>query len=161
MGVRAVSRLATCPYLDKWGDEDEESEEDLGNEGKDKMRHMQSMLKCEMGILDRLCNIVAANGKVVAFVMDGSVSEEETTLAHKIWQNLKNKGTLLADRFTFLVLTSPKGEEAPYFEDDKPTANWRTNFLEFRRREVIDHPHLFLAEVAVRGRAASIRLSDL
>mmetsp|Transcript_33019 Transcript_33019/g.76081 ORF Transcript_33019/g.76081 Transcript_33019/m.76081 type:complete len:672 (-) Transcript_33019:102-2117(-) len=118
-----------------------------GLEMKNDDEHFEEMMSaCEAELLNQLSDIVSKKSKIAAFVLDDSASHNTGILANRIWRNPRNKQALLANRFTFIAHSVNQSKI------------WMKDFLEWRRREMVDYEHLFRAEVAMKSTNGSLEM---
>mmetsp|Transcript_32049 Transcript_32049/g.73726 ORF Transcript_32049/g.73726 Transcript_32049/m.73726 type:complete len:1237 (-) Transcript_32049:124-3834(-) len=141
--------LWTCPSI--LSAESESSEEE-----EDEFAEKLSMFSCEMELLDKIRDAVSKDGKLLAFVLDSSAKVDVGILADRIWKSPRNKSLLLADQFTFIAPSTDQLEE----ELDEELL-WRKNWLEWRRRELVDYEYLFRAEVKLQSSKGSLEVGLL
>uniref|UniRef100_A0A7S1G0Z9 PABS domain-containing protein n=1 Tax=Corethron hystrix TaxID=216773 RepID=A0A7S1G0Z9_9STRA len=122
---------------------------DIVDMEEDDERYTLLMFECELKLLDHLHDTVSQNGQIAGFILDSSAPMTMAILAHRIWKNPRNKRSLLANRFSFIAFMESESEY------------WMEDFLEWRRKEMIDYEHLFRAEVAVGSTNGVIELGIL
>jgi spermidine synthase/S-adenosylmethionine/arginine decarboxylase-like enzyme len=98
----------------------------------------KQMLECNAKLLKELQDAVKEHGRVVGFVVDQKAPVSMAMVADRLWRDDVNQH-LLAKRFTFLApIENPSVE------------SWRRDFIDLRRRDMVDYGHLFRAEVVVQ-----------
>jgi len=106
---------------------------------------VEAMFVCEMKMLSQLRDIVSRqNKKLSAIVLDSSSSINMFKIAERIWSRDTIREDLLAKQFLFIA---PMNESS--------TDMWRRDFLELRRREMVDYGDLFRSEVKFKKSSPS------